>query len=88
VPLAPASAMDELVEGLRTPWDEEFRAVRAPMSCLRGVDSAIVSAQAWERARRDRPDARWVVIGDADHYVPEEHPELVAEELNRVLDDL
>lgn len=85
VPLAPAAAMDQLVEGLRTPWDVEFRAVEAPLVCLRGGDSAIVSSAAWERARAERPHARWRVIDGADHYVPEERPDVVTQELTALI---
>ncbi|WP_308466985.1 alpha/beta fold hydrolase [Rathayibacter soli] len=86
VPLAPAFAMRQLVAGLRTPWDQEFRDVSVPMTCLRGVDSAIVSEAAWQTAQDARPQARWVVIDDADHYVPEEQPDAVTAELTRILD--
>lgn len=86
VPLAPAFAMRQLVAGLRTPWDQEFRDVSVPMTCLRGVDSAIVSEAAWQTAQVARPRARWVVVEDADHYVPEEKPDAVTAELTRLLD--
>ncbi|MHC9044539.1 alpha/beta fold hydrolase [Microbacterium saperdae] len=78
-------AMRLLIEGFRTPWDAAFRDVSATMTHLRGADSRIVSEQAWRRARADRPDDRWVVVDDADHYIPEEHPLLVAAEIARVL---
>ncbi|QYM64616.1 alpha/beta fold hydrolase [Microbacterium sp. Se5.02b] len=77
--------MRQLIEGFRTPWDAEFRAVPTTMTHLRGVDSSIVSEAAWRRAIADRPDDRWVVVDDADHYIPEEHPLLVAAEIARVL---
>ena len=86
-PLADPEAMRQLIEGLRTRWDEEFRAVRVPMTSLRGEDSRIVSEAAWVAAIADRPDDRWVVVDDADHYVPEEHPDVVAAELRRLLAD-
>jgi len=79
--------MRQLIEGFRTPWDAEFRAVAAPMTSIRGRDSRIVSTAAWEKAVADRPNDRWVVAEDADHYIPEELPELVADELERLLTD-
>jgi len=85
VPRADPEAMRELIDGFRTPWDAEFRAVAAPMTHLRGMDSLIVSPVAWEAAKADRPADRWIVVDDADHYIPEEHPELIAAEFERVL---
>ena len=84
-PLASRDAMRLLIEGFRTPWDAAFRSVSVPMAHLRGVDSRIVDDVAWARAISDRPDDRWVVVDDADHYIPEEHPLLVAAEIERVL---
>lgn len=84
-PHADPDAMQQLIEGFRTPWDAEFRAVAAPMTHLRGEASAIVSAAAWGAARADRPHDRWVVVEDADHYIPEEHPGLIAAELRSLL---
>ena len=55
------------------------------MTHVRGMDSAIVSAAGWESAKADRPHDRWVVVEDADHYIPEEHPDLIAAEFDRVL---
>ncbi|MFT4028363.1 MAG: alpha/beta hydrolase [Protaetiibacter sp.] len=84
-PLASADAMQQLIAGFRTPWDAEFRAVSAPMTSLRGADSRIVSETAWDAASRDRPDDRRLVVAGADHYIPEEFPEIVTNELERLL---
>ena len=83
--LASPVAMQQLIAGFHTPWDAEFRSVAAPMTHVRGIDSAIVSPDAWAAAQADRPDDRWVVIEDADHYIPEEHPDLIAAEFDRAL---
>jgi len=84
-PLASATAMTQLVEGLRTPWAEEFAAVTAPMTSVRGTDSGILSETAWRAAIAVRPDDRYIVDPSADHYVPEENPRLIADELNLLL---
>ncbi|WP_375400088.1 alpha/beta fold hydrolase [uncultured Amnibacterium sp.] len=84
-PLADPVAMDQLIDGFRTPWAEEFEAVGVPMSQLRGAHSAIVSDTAWQTALDARPQDRAVVDPDADHYLPEEHPQLVIAELQRFL---
>ncbi|GAA3895428.1 alpha/beta hydrolase [Leifsonia kafniensis] len=85
VPYADPEAMRQLIDGFRTPWDDEFRAVQAPMVHLRGADSRIVTEAAWQAAINDRPGDRWVVVDGADHYIPEEFPDLVTAELDRVL---
>jgi 2-(acetamidomethylene)succinate hydrolase len=84
-PLADADAMQQLIDGFGTPFDDEFRAVAVPMTHVRGSGSRIVSAEAWRRAMADRPDDRWVVADGADHYIPEEFPDLIVAELDRVL---
>ena len=83
--LADAEAMRQLIEGFRTPWLDEFNAVQVPMTHLRGVDSRIVTPASWAAARAVRPGDRWIEIPDADHYIPEEHPELITAELLRLL---
>jgi 2-(acetamidomethylene)succinate hydrolase len=85
VPYADPEAMRQLIDGFRTPWTEEFRTVRAPMVHLRGAESRIVSEAAWHAAIEDRPGDRWVVVERADHYIPEEFPDRVTAELDRVL---
>lgn len=84
-PLADASAMDQLIEGFRTPWSDEFAAVSVPMIQVRGANSGIVSDAAWQAAVAARPQDRFVVDPKSDHYVPEENPMLVAAELRRLL---
>jgi len=81
VPLASPVAMSQLIEGFRTPYDEEFRSVPTPMTHFRGNSSRIVSELAWEKAIAARPDDRWVTVSGADHYIPEELPDIVAAEI-------
>lgn len=85
IPLAPGDVLGKVVDGLRTPWDAEFTAVGVPMTCIRGTDSAIVDDEAWAMALNVRSDVRWVVA-ETDHYVPEEHPDLIVSELVRLLE--
>lgn len=82
---ADKNAMRLLIEGFRTPWDAEFRSVPTRMTHLRGAKSRIVSDDAWQKARADRAADRWVVVDEADHYIPEEHPLLVAAEIAHAL---
>ncbi len=85
LPYADPEAMRQLIDGFHTPWAEEFRAVTAPMTHLRGTGSRIVSEAAWRSARNSRPGDRWVVVDGADHYIPEEFPDVVTAELDHVL---
>lgn len=80
-PLASPDAMGQLIEGFRSSYLDEFRQVAVPMTHLRGGVSRIISETAWEKAIAERPDDRWVVVDDADHYIPEEFPDLVADEI-------
>lgn len=84
-PLADPAAMTRLIDGFRSAHDAEFRSFRAPARHIRGVHSAIVDDHAWARARAARPDDAWLVVEDADHYVPEERPEIVAAEIRLAL---
>jgi 2-(acetamidomethylene)succinate hydrolase len=84
-PLADPSAMDQLIDGFRTPWDAEFAAVTCPMTQVRGANSSIVSEDSWKRTLAARPNDRIVVDPVADHYVPEENPQLMAKELLALL---
>jgi 2-(acetamidomethylene)succinate hydrolase len=85
IPLAPGWALDQVVDGFRTAWEEEFLGMPQPLVCMRGGASAVVSRAAWARARTARPDVRWVDVADADHYVPEERPALVSDEILRLV---
>ncbi|MFJ4223305.1 alpha/beta fold hydrolase [Microbacterium sp. NPDC089695] len=84
-PLADPSALMQLIDGFHAPHESEFRAFTAPARHVRGAGSAIVSDAAWASAAAARPGDAWRVVADADHYVPEEHPGVVAEEIRRVL---
>jgi 2-(acetamidomethylene)succinate hydrolase len=85
LPLASPSALQQTVAGLRVHYSDEFERVAGPLTAVRGVDSAIVSPDAWQRAHGLLPSARWIEAAGADHYVPEEQPHLVAREVDRLL---
>ncbi|WBB61528.1 alpha/beta hydrolase [Streptomyces sp. WMMC500] len=85
-PLADPAAMVRTVEGLRRDFDAETRAVRVPVTLLRGEHSAVVSPRAFAATRELRPDFRAVELSGLDHYVPEEDPHTVADEIVRMLD--
>lgn len=84
-PLAPPYALQQVISGLRTPHLDEFESVRMPLALMRGETSTIVSPAAWELALAARPSAASRVIAGADHYIPEELPDAVVEQLNALL---
>lgn len=84
-PLADPGAMRQLIDGFHTPWDDAFRTFTAPARHVRGGMSRIVSEAAWAEARAARPGDAWRSVPDADHYVPEERPDLVADEIRAAL---
>ncbi|MFW6690924.1 alpha/beta fold hydrolase [Streptomyces sp. MAR4 CNX-425] len=85
-PLADPGAMVRTVDGLRRDFAAAARAVRVPVTLLRGEHSAIVSPAAFAATRELRPDFRAVELTGLDHYVPEEDPQTVADETVRMLD--
>lgn len=85
-PLADPAAMVRTVDGLRRDFAAETRDVRVPVTLLRGEHSAIVSPPAFAATRELRPDFRAVELSGLDHYLPEEDPHTVADEIVRMLD--
>ena len=78
VPLADAAAMAATAAGLREDFEPAVAQVRKPVLLVRGSESKLVSAAAFERTRRLRPDLPSLVVPHADHYVPEEAPVAIA----------
>jgi 2-(acetamidomethylene)succinate hydrolase len=78
-PLADAGAMRATCAGLRADLAPDLSRLARPALLVRGADSAFVSAAAFEAARALRADLRAVVVAGADHYVPEEQPDQVAQ---------
>lgn len=88
-PLADGAAMIETHRSLVSDDTEgAFSRVRCPLLVIRGEASTVVSASAFEKTRRLRPDARAITIEGADHYVPEEQPAAVTAEITRFVHDV
>lgn len=85
---ASSVAMRQTVTGLREDLVPTVASVRVPTMVVRGADSALVSAEAVERTRALRPDFAFSIVDGADHYVPEERPERVLEEVERFVASL
>jgi 2-(acetamidomethylene)succinate hydrolase len=77
-PLADTEAMTRTCVGLRSDLSKVVRDVSVPLVLVRGRDSTLVSPEAFAATCRLRPDVPAIVVDDADHYVPEEQPEVVA----------
>ncbi|MGW3950231.1 alpha/beta fold hydrolase [Streptomyces sp. NPDC004752] len=85
-PLADPGAMVRTVAGLRQAFTAETRNIPVPVTLIRGEHSRIVSPRAFAATRELRPDFRAVQLPGLDHYVPEEDPQSVADEIVRMLD--
>jgi 2-(acetamidomethylene)succinate hydrolase len=77
-PLADTEAMTRTCVGLRSDLSQVVRDVTVPFVLVRGRDSTLVSPEAFAATCRLRPDVPAIVVDDADHYVPEEQPGVVA----------
>ena len=77
-PLASPEAMGQTATGLREDLKPAFTAVNRPVLIIRGAISKLVSAAALEKTRKLRPDLATLVVGNTDHYVNEEEPEIVS----------
>lgn len=78
-PLADPEAMRKASAGLTEDLAPALARIAVPSVLVRGADSALVSPEAFRRTRELRPDLRAVEIAGADHYVPEERPDDVAD---------
>lgn len=76
--LADPKAMAATVEGLREDLEPAMANVRKPVLLVRGAESKLVSAAAFERTKKLRPDLPTLVVPSTDHYVPEEAPAVVS----------
>lgn len=85
-PLADPHAMTQTASGLREDLEPAFREVARPVLIVRGAESRLVSESALEKTRQLRPDLPTLVVEGADHYVPEEAPEAIADAVLRFAD--
>ncbi|HTS97788.1 MAG TPA: alpha/beta hydrolase [Streptosporangiaceae bacterium] len=77
-PLADPAAMQATCAGLREDLAGDLARLGVPAALVRGADSRFVSEPAFAAALELRPDLPGIVVGGADHYVPEERPAEVA----------
>ncbi len=79
------------LEGDREGWEHDAEAgvkVRVPVCALWGARGPSANASVLERWRESADDVRGSAIPDAAHYVQEEQPQLVAEQIIRFADEL
>jgi 2-(acetamidomethylene)succinate hydrolase len=86
-PLASVDAVAATCAGLREDFAPYVLSLEVPTLLVRGADSRFVTPGALEATRSLRPDLPASVINGADHYVPEEQPELLAEVIENFLAD-
>jgi 2-(acetamidomethylene)succinate hydrolase len=77
-PLARADAVAITCTGLREDLAPSVLSLEVPALFVRGADSAFVTPEAFEATKSLRPDLAASEVRGADHYVPEEQPELLA----------
>lgn len=77
-PLADPLAMAQTVQGLRENLAPALSEVEVPGLLVRGVNSVLVTAAAFESTKNLRPDLEFALVEGADHYVPEEKPVEIA----------
>ena len=87
-PLADPDAMRLAAAGLAADLAPALARVRVPSILVRGADSALVSPEAFHRTRELRPDLPAVEVAGADHYVPEERPDEVADIIRWLADGI
>jgi 2-(acetamidomethylene)succinate hydrolase len=78
-PLAGADAVAATCAGLREDLAPYVLSLEVPALFVRGAESTFVTAEALQATKSLRPDLGASVVGGADHYVPEEQPERLAE---------
>jgi len=84
-PLADADALDATAAGLREDFERAFVESTVPTLLIRGSDSKLVSREAWAATKLLRPDIAAIEVAGADHYVPEEAPDVVAAAIREFL---
>jgi 2-(acetamidomethylene)succinate hydrolase len=83
-PLAHPEAVNLAAENLSEDLAPALAQVEVPAVLVRGAESAVVSAEAFRRTRELRPDLPVVEVEGADHYVPEERPDVIADVILRL----
>lgn len=78
-PLADPAAMRQTATGLREDLAPALTKIRVPTLLVRGAKSRLVSPAAWAKTQALRPDLPAVELAGADHYVPEEVHEALAD---------
>ncbi|MSQ21679.1 MAG: alpha/beta hydrolase [Betaproteobacteria bacterium] len=82
-PLADPRAMQAISTGLREDLVPTLNTIRTPTLLIRGAESKLVSKVAWDKTHALRPDLPAIEIPHVDHYVQEENPDRIAEEVRQ-----
>jgi 2-(acetamidomethylene)succinate hydrolase len=84
-PLASAEAVAVTCSGLRADLAPYVLSLELPALFVRGAESTFVTPEALEATKSLRPDLTASVVEGADHYVPEEQPQLLAQLIENFL---
>jgi 2-(acetamidomethylene)succinate hydrolase len=84
-PLARGDAVAATCAGLRSDLSPYLLSLQVPALLVRGAESTFVTAEVFEATRALRADLSASVVRGADHYVPEERPEALAEVIEKFL---
>jgi 2-(acetamidomethylene)succinate hydrolase len=84
-PYASAKALMQTASGLREDLEPAFRRISCPVLVVRGSVSKVVSKTAFDKTRLLRSDLSTLVVENADHFVNEESPEFLSEEIMHFL---
>jgi 2-(acetamidomethylene)succinate hydrolase len=79
--------MAETVRGLRASLEPYWSSLKIPAIAVRGSESLLVSEAAFEKAGKANPLIIRKIVSGADHYVPEERPNEVAEIVEYLIDE-
>lgn len=77
--VADPAALEATADGLYENTRDEFAELYQPGIVVRGSESAFVSPDAFAAAQQQRPDLRYELVSEADHYVPELRPDAIAD---------
>lgn len=84
--MPPELFLDFLAEGIRYSGDDVLSRIRVPTTVMAGARDRFIGVDAMRSIVASVPGARWVLVDESSHALPAEYPELVVEEISRLVD--